>query len=96
MEEHFHKAQDDDLQSNPEEILKNPQEINNKLCCPAIAPVSMKMTIVHCSHITEVTENNVSKCPDCNHTINVSKWEKKFEGSLEVQMDNISIDIKYP
>lgn len=83
------KAQDDDLQLNPEEILKQSQEID-KLCCPKIVSVSMEMNIVHCRHIIEVTKNTkVSKCLDCNHTRNVSKCERKFEESLEIEKGNI-------
>lgn len=48
------------------------------------------MNIVHCRHIIEVTKNTkVSKCLDCNHTRNVSKCERKFEESLEIEKGNI-------
>ena len=91
IEEDSDKSQDDDLQLNPKEILKYSQKIDNKLCCPEIVSV-------HCRRIIEVTENTkVSKCPEWNHTISVSKCERKFEGSLEVGKGNMleNFDIFY-
>lgn len=41
------RAQDDDCQLNLKETLKYSQEIDNKLCCPEIVSVSMKVSIVH-------------------------------------------------
>lgn len=47
IEEDSDRAQDDDCQLNLKETLKYSQEIDNKLCCPEIVSVSMKVSIVH-------------------------------------------------